>query len=226
MIPIASSRHSAENGAMSLRRSAEHGFMSLPRSAENGFTLVELLVALFIFALLASAGVAILAFSVRAQAAASDRLDEIAGLGRVGAIVSADMAQVTPRATRNRQGDPLPAFDGVAVTNGDPFLSFVRTGWTNAEGAARASLQRVEYQLVDGRLERVPFAMLDGAEPITRSVLLDNIDRISVRYRVDNDWMDVWQPTRAEALPRAMELTVRRRDGVEYRQLFLIGTGY
>ena len=201
-------------------------YSSSKRSAEHGFTLVELLVALFIFALLAGAGVAILAFSVRAQAAASDRLYEIAALGRVGAIVSADMAQVIPRSTRNREGDPLPAFDGLAVSNGEPFLSFVRTGWTNAEGAARASLQRVEYQFVDGRLERVPFAMLDGAEPITRSVLLDDVDRLSVRYRIDNDWMETWQPTRAEALPRAMELTIRRRDGREYRQLFLVGTGY
>ena len=198
----------------------------LRRSAQRGFTLVELLVALFIFALLAAAGVSILAFSVRAQSAASERLDEIAALGRVGAIISADMAQATPRSTRNREGDLLPAFDGEAARNGEAFLSFVRAGWTNAEGAPRASLQRVEYRFVDGRLERVPFAMLDGAEPITRSVLIDNVERISVRYRLDVEWMDDWQPTRPDALPRAMELVVRRRGGAEYRQLFLVGTGY
>lgn len=207
-------------------RSAQNGFTPLRRSAENGFTLVELLVALFIFALLAAAGVSILAFSVRAQAAASERLDEIGALARVGAIMSADMAQVVPRVTRNREGDPLPAFDGVAVQNGEPFLSFVRTGWTNADGAARASLQRVEYRFVDGRLERVPFAMLDGAEPITQSVLLDDVEQVSVRYRLDVNWMEDWQPTRDEALPRAIELVVRRRGGAEYRQLFLVGTGY
>ena len=49
-------------------RSAEHGFTSDMRFAEHGFTLIELLVALMIFAMLASAGVLLLGNSVSAQA--------------------------------------------------------------------------------------------------------------------------------------------------------------
>ena len=41
----------------------------------NGFTLVEMLVSLLIFAMLAAAGVTLLSFSVRAQDVAETRLD-------------------------------------------------------------------------------------------------------------------------------------------------------
>ena len=60
---------------------------------------------------------------VRAQAAAGERLDEIAVLGRLSAAVGADMAQAAPRITRNRLGDPVPAFEGRAVGGGK------RGGW-------------------------------------------------------------------------------------------------
>lgn len=44
---------SAEHGFTRLWRSTEHGFTSLKRSAEHGFTLVEMMVALAIFSLVA-----------------------------------------------------------------------------------------------------------------------------------------------------------------------------
>ena len=58
-----------------MRHPAEHGFTPAKRSAEHGFTLVEVMIALMIFGMLAAAGVAILTFSVRAQTATGKRLD-------------------------------------------------------------------------------------------------------------------------------------------------------
>ena len=203
----------------------EHGFTPVRRSAEHGFTLVELVVALFIFGLIAAAGVALLAFSVRAQAAAGERLDDIAALGRMSAVIGADMAQVVPRATRDRKGAAEQAFNGKTIGRRDPFLSFVRGGWSNVEGAPRASLQRVDYRLVDDRLERVPYPALDGAEPLPASVLIDHVERLTVRYRYETEWVESWQVTREEALPSAIELVVRRAGGIEYRQLFVVGAG-
>ena len=37
---------------------------------------------------------------------------------------------------------------------GDPILVLARAGWSNPNGAPRPSLQRVEYRVVEGRLER------------------------------------------------------------------------
>ena len=54
---------------------------------KNGFTLVELVVSLFIFALISAAGVSLLGYSVDAQASAGKRLDEVAAIRRVGALL-------------------------------------------------------------------------------------------------------------------------------------------
>ena len=50
----------------------------MTRGREAGFTLVELLVALVIFAMLSAAGVLLLSSSVRAQGAATEALGEVA----------------------------------------------------------------------------------------------------------------------------------------------------
>ncbi|MBJ7378471.1 prepilin-type N-terminal cleavage/methylation domain-containing protein, partial [Sphingobium sp.] len=67
-----------EDGFTLSGRSAEQGFTLSGRSAEHGFTLIELLVALMIFALLAGAGVLLLGNSVSAQAQIKARLDDSA----------------------------------------------------------------------------------------------------------------------------------------------------
>ena len=53
------------------------------RRRANGFTLVEVMVALMIFGMIASAGVGLLAFSVRAQGATVERLDDVGALARL-----------------------------------------------------------------------------------------------------------------------------------------------
>jgi general secretion pathway protein J len=70
----------------------------------DGFTLVELLVALTIFAMLAATGVTLLSFSVRTQEAAGERLDRLAEIRRAGALLTSDLAQAAPRDLPGRGG--------------------------------------------------------------------------------------------------------------------------
>jgi general secretion pathway protein J len=185
-----------------------------------GFTLVELLVALLVFAMLAAAGVALLRVSVDSQALAKARLDTIAGERRIDALLTADLAQAVGRMVRNEAGDPLPAFEGDA----DRF-AFVRAGWDNLDDAPRAELQRVEYRIENGRLLRRHWPMLDGAAAEPPSVLAERVVGARLRYRSREDWRERWDPLRADLLPRAVELTLQRADGPEYRYLFLVGAG-
>ena len=207
-------------------RSAEHGFTPLRRSAEHGFTLVELMVSLLIFGILSAAGVALLSFSVRAQAAAKERLDEMAQVRRLGAVMTSDLAQAVPRISRNPLGDRTGAFKGGTGGGGAPLLSFVRTGWSNSAKAARPSLQKVEYRLIGGRLERVAYAMLDGGEAQSGAVLFERIESARLRYRFENEWRDAWDPTKPEALPRAIEFVMKPAGQAEIRQVFVVGSGY
>lgn len=196
------------------------------RMRAAGFTLVELVVALFIFALISAAGVLLLNFSVTTQASAGERLDEVAAIGRVGALLTADLAQATPRISRDADGRQQVAFEGGTGKAGEIALAFVRRGWANEDGEARASLQKVEYRLADGVLSRRAWPMVDGSEPQPASPVLNGVRSLTLRYRIGGEWRDRWDSRRPGALPQAVEAVIDVEGLGPVRQLFLTGTGY
>jgi general secretion pathway protein J len=190
---------------------------------QQGFTLVELLVSLLIFGMLAAAGVALLSFSVRAQDLAGERLEDVAAVRRAGALLTADLAQAAPRLVRDEAGAVKPAFIGGSGETGGLVLALVRRGWDNPAGASRPSLQKVEYRLIDGRLERTAYRYLDGAEPMAPVAMLDGIESLRLRYRdEDGAWRERWDPTDVAELPRAVAMVVALEGGAPVRQLFLV----
>lgn len=193
-----------------------------PMAPRNGFTLVELMVALLIFGLLSASGVALLSFSVDTRAAASERVDALAATLRTRSLLTADLAQATGRIYRREDGSLAPAF---AASEGDLLLAFIRRGWTNEEDAPRASLQRVEYRLRDGRFERTAYPHVDGSRDGTTAVLLAGVRSLKLRYRVDGEWRDRWDAVRPEVLPQAVEAVMLVDGAPELRQLFLVGAG-
>lgn len=217
------SGRSAEHGFTPSARSAEHGFTPPGRSAEHGFTLVEVMIALMIFGMIAAAGVALLSFSVRAQGAAERTLDDLGAVNRLSSILTADLAQVANRPTRDTTGALVPPFTG--ASGSDPMLRLVRGGWSNIDDSPRATLQKVEYRLAEGGLERVGYPALDGAAPLPPALLVDQVSGVQWRFRFAGAWSDTWAATPLATLPQAAELVLTRTDGRRYRMLFLVGTG-
>jgi general secretion pathway protein J len=187
---------------------------------KNGFTLVEMLIALLIFGMIAAAGVGLLRFSVDAQAATKTRLDAMASERRVEALIASDAAQAVARITRNQAGDPVQAFDG-----GPGGFTLVRAGLDPLDDPARPSLQKVAYAFEGGRLTRRSWPMLDGAQPNPPVTLVDGVAAVTLRYRSKDGWRDVWDPIRPDLMPRAIEMIVRPAKGPEMRYLFLVGAG-
>ena len=122
---------------------------------EAGFTLIEVMVSLMIFGMIAAAGVAILSFSVRAQSSTGAKLDDISALTRTMSILSADLAQASNRVTRDEAGTRIPAFVGESGSGVTPMLRLVRAGWSNIDGTARSNLQKVAYRVDAGTLQVV-----------------------------------------------------------------------
>lgn len=182
-----------------------------------------MMVALFIFGLLAAAGVTVMGYAVRNQGVVRERMDEIGAFQRMRATLKADLAQAAPRPTRGLDGERAPApFAAGKLTRSDALLSFVRRGWENAEGAPRASLQYVEYRLVDGRLERAARPALDGAALGPGQVLVEGVETLELAFLSRGRWTAVWVAAPDATLPEAVRLTMTLRDFGPVTQLFLM----
>ena len=192
----------------------------------NGFTLVEMMVALFIFAMLSVAGVVMLRSAVDSDEATADKLGEMAEMQRFVSLMEADLSQTLPRTYRDGRGDRMPAFASETRGAEKALLKFTRGGQSNINGQARSNLERVEYRLQDGKLERWRYRMTDGGSIDEPAVLISNIGSFELRFRDKRgQWSSRWETERLTDLPRAIEMQFEQ-EGRRYRHLFLVGTGY
>ena len=83
----------------------------------SGFTLVEVLISLLIFALIAAAGAAVLSLSIDNKFAIKAASDRTADLQRTRALLRADLGQATARRTPSRSPSP------------DASIACARAGW-------------------------------------------------------------------------------------------------
>jgi general secretion pathway protein J len=178
-----------------------------------GFTLLELLVALAIFSLLAVMSYNGLKIVLDQQAATEVQAEALAELQKVYLLLQRDVEQVVPRPIRDEYGDEQPALAG-----GDA-LQLTRGGWSNPAGRLRSSLQRVGYAFEDGQLVRYSWGVLDRAQDSEpqRQPLIGDIGEMTIRYLDGkNEWQDRWPnplasgdgPAVMTALPRAVEITL------------------
>ncbi len=199
--------------------------MFTPATVRSGFTLVEALVALMLFGLIAAAGAAVLSISIDNRFAVRSATDRTAGLQRTRSLLKADLGQATSRRTRDRNGAPHPLALAGATAPGDPVLIVTRAGWSNAGGAGRSSLQRVEYRLVGNRLERRVSPFLDGSRPGPPQLLLSGVTDLSVTFVQDGH--EVLSPTLGPTgrPPDALRVELTLEGYGRLTQLFLIGGG-
>ena len=189
----------------------------------NGFTLVEMLVALVIFAIIAAGALGLLRFSVDAEMASREKTGAIAADRRLIAVWSADMAQASPRPARGPGGEPEPAM--LAGENGD-LIAVTRSGWDNPSAETRASLQRVVWRMDGNRLVRIGLPRVDGAVRPEPSVMAELRGRPALRFRMaGGNWMGAWRPENPAELPAAVELSLPQADGTVLRVVTLVGSG-
>lgn len=192
----------------------------------NGFTLVEMMVALFIFAMLSVAGVIMLRSAVDSDEMTAENLGQMAEMQRFVSLMEADLSQALPRTYRDDRGDRMPAFVSEIGGPEAAFLKFTRGGQSNINGESRSNLERVEYRLTDGKLERWRYRMTDGGSIDQPAILISNIDSLALRFRDKRgQWSNGWETERLVELPRAIEIQFEL-EGRRYRHLFLVGTGY
>ena len=184
---------------------------------ERGFTLVEMLVALSIFAAIAAMGVALLRSSVDTQDAVQERLKAMGGINRLRAVMANDLAQAVQRSTRGPAGEAIPAFIG--SPNG---FAFVHGGAGALDGSPRPNVERVGYALVGGEWRRATQPMLDGTALGDGDRLVGEVTAVVVRYRDERgNWSENWTSEPGDRLPRAVEVRLTRTGREALTMAFL-----
>lgn len=135
-----------------------------------GFTLIEVLVALAIFAVMAALAVGGMANLVASKEAQTSHASAFNATQLGYAMLQQDLSQVVKRAVKLPENKRLPSFIG-EVASGRPqaissdeqaLLAFTRAGLPNPQAlAARSTLQRVEYFLLGKNLMRRTWPNLD-----------------------------------------------------------------
>lgn len=190
-----------------------------------GFTLLELLIAIAIFALLGLGTYRMLDSVLRSDASTREHELQLRELVRAMAAFERDLSQAAPRPVRDPFGEPRPAMLG---EEGEaPALELSRLGWRNPLGRPRAGLQRVRWQLSGEQWQRHYWNVLDQAQDSLPQVqqALEGVTRLQLRY-LDGDgaWLASWPPEGGgekslQTLPQALELVLEHRRHGELRRL-------
>jgi general secretion pathway protein J len=182
----------------------------------TGFSLIELLVALAVFATMAALAYGGLDSVVRTRNELGREQAAFHDLMRSIALLDRDLRQAAARPVRGNHGEPEAAFVGAPDR-----IEFTRAGFANPQSELRSNLERVGYRVDAATLERASYPVLDrapGTAPqLTR--LRDPVERFALRYLDQaNRWSDSWPPVRATgdapvpALPRAVEFRIATPD--------------
>lgn len=171
---------------------------------ESGFTLVEVLVALALFSIIAFAATLLSAGATRSLIASDAALSLVSSVERARALMAADLGQAAQRPSLTADGSLLPAF--TLTPHG---FVLVRRGLS----AVVPSLEKVAWGHDGTQWLRQSFPAIDGSTPGEPVVLLRGVTGVRLRVMTDSGWQEQWNPPRPEVLPRAVELVLERADG-------------
>jgi len=202
----------------------------------SGFTLLEVLIAIAIFALISAMAYGALNQALRTR----DRVDEERQFWHALTLIflrmEDDIGQARARGVRDAGGTALAPFVGQPTDTravGAPSLEFTRAGVPVFGDGLQSDLQRVGYRLAEGTLTRLAWAQLDRSpqSQAQQAPLLTGVEELRLRfYGVAGKWEEHWppgadssgKPPAGSELPRGVEVTLKLTGRGEFTRLFLV----
>lgn len=200
--------------------------MTGPRPV-RGFTLLEILVAMVILAVMGIMAYRGVSEARVAVGNAEGHLERLRNVQRSVQLLVTDFRTLTRRPVREPIGDGQRA-TLLRDPNSVAIVELSRGGWPNGAGTPRGTAQRVVYRIEDGKLLREHWTVMDAtlATPPVRRELLDGVERVEIRYLTSGrEWIADWPPFNNTAdlgfymRPLAVEFTLVLADFGEIRRV-------
>ncbi|MEJ2443443.1 MAG: type II secretion system minor pseudopilin GspJ [Exilibacterium sp.] len=201
----------------------------------RGFTLVEVIVAMGVAALVASLAYQSLSVASESAIRTTAAAERINHIDRAWQLLETDLRHLVARGgTDPLGGGEIPPLEGGEAS--DYTLYFVRGGWVNPLNQQRSLLQRVGYLMEDDTLWRYYWYRVDGTgnEEPQKLDLLEKVSSVRVRFLPgtargidESQWQVLW-PVRGgdtKELPAAVEVTLELEDMGEITRLFALASG-
>lgn len=214
---------------------------------QQGFTLLEIMVALLIFAIVATMSLIGLKNVIETQQLIENHVAALHDMELSQLIIQRDFEQIIDRTITDQNDQKQQSLLG-----DKGYIEFTRTGYINPLAIAdRSELQRVAYFVRNNRLIRQSWAELDRTPntPSTQKVLLGNVSQIQFRYldykgAFHDQWVNpalaaTGTPTGTQnginvnpqqlppSLPRAVEVILTfEKAGQLDRVFFIPGVGF
>jgi len=180
------------------------------RTRAAGFTLIEVIVATAIFALVAAIAATGLSSISKSYTALADQRADRHALTRALAAIEQDLQQAVARGVRSPYGAALPAFTGDSNS-----FEFSSSSLSVASTGPQAALVRVRYETRQNNLQRLLRAELDAAPNSQQSqrALLSGVQNVRLQYWDFSDVRSpIWPPANSnytiDQLPRALEIRI------------------
>lgn len=207
----------------------------------RGFTLVELLVALGVSALVATLAYTGIATAIGASQTLEAEIRRLGDVQLALNIIEEDLQHARPRAITNGYGSDEPAFTGGG--SAQAVLEFTRGGVANLQGLPRSELQRIRYVLEGDALWRQSWPVLDRVDETIAPesvLLLENIEQLGLDFLAAPQrgtqpdyyaltgsaafWENTWDsqrvaPDAVSPLPVAVNLTLTISEFGEVRRV-------
>lgn len=198
------------------------------KQKQTGFSLIELLLAIALFAVISLLSYHALSSLLQLEQALNQHDRQWQSVMLLFDTFEQDVRSAVPRSMRISIGQSQQAW--LAKTSlserNDAQLQFCRMppiarGASFSTVANASIIRRVGYRFSLGKIERLTWPLLDGISQAgtmlpERLALLENVRRMQLRYLSANpaQWHDRWPlPQQDEILPRAVELRVTLDSG-------------
>lgn len=196
--------------------------------ARQGFTLLEMLIAIAIFAMLGLAANTVLSTVMKNDTATREFAAKLKAMQQGFGVIERDLNQMvarTPRLLEGGRGTTVFQTGSNMLDSESESLVFFRLGWLNPDGLLpRGSLQSVAYVVMEGQLQRwyYPYPEPEiGAEPI-KTVIMDKVLSVEYAFFTDDKWE---RKTDATKLPKAIAMEIEFEDIGKVQRKFLVPKG-